>query len=262
MLYVHYLICDFISIASSAAMQEVDVLFTSPVQAGIEFAATVSDVAEQLDIACTGAKLQKVKTFCTQTKDENDIPLFSTAEIDSIKKSESIFDIFDVIHLHWNWHSHHLLPEIIKRIGSSAALELFKKFETKINYKEKLKNFNEKLIKLKKPVPPDYCKMIAIVNVDYKKINLKDCCEIDDFIAEYLREYECTERNKHHSVEFVWLVPLNAVEHLREKASQLREAFEKKSFISFEIHGVTIYDHRVSTRQVWIVDGITTCMLW
>ena len=68
------------SIASSTAVQEVQI-FTSPDQASIEFAAVVSDVAEELDGGSTGRKLAKIKLFCTHTTDESNIPLFSPKEI-------------------------------------------------------------------------------------------------------------------------------------------------------------------------------------
>jgi len=59
-------------------------IFTSPDQTSIEFAAVVSDVAEEFHDTCTG---EKIKLFCTHTTDESNIPLFSLKEIDAIKKS-------------------------------------------------------------------------------------------------------------------------------------------------------------------------------
>ena len=195
-LFVLYSIHDFTSLASSAATQGVR-LITSPVQTSFEFAAVVSDIAEQLNCACTASKLQKIKTFCSHTTDEDNIPLFSPTEICNIMASKSIFDIFYVIHPHWNWHSHHLLPVIIKKVGSSTALELLKKFEAKIKYNEKLKDLNENFSKWRKPLPPNYYKMVAIVDKNYDQIVLQDCMEIDDFIADCLSQYD-SEYSKHN----------------------------------------------------------------
>ena len=225
-------------------------MFNSPNQTSIEFGAVVSDIAEELHSSCVGYKLEKVRLVCTHTTDDYNIPIFSQTEIHNIKKSRSIFDIFNVIRPHWNWHSYHLLPVIINRVGSSTALELLKKFEAKIGYNKKLKDLNEMLKKWKKPTPPDYCKMVGIVDKDYTTIVLEDCFKIDIYISECLGQFECTEYNKSDSVEFVWIIPLAAVEGLREKASYLKEGFKKQLFISFEIHGVTIFNHRIPTLEV------------
>ena len=236
-------------IAPSTVMQEVQ-KFNSPNQTSIEFGAVVSDIAEELDNSCSGKKLEKVKLLCTHTTDDYNIPIFSKTEINTIKKSRSIFDIFDVIRPHWNWRSHHLLPVIINRVGSSTALELLKKFEAKIKYNKKLKDCNEMLKKWKKPIPPDYCKMVGIVDKDYATIVLEDCFKIDTYISECLGQFECTEYSESDSVKFVWIIPLDAAEELREKASKLKEAFKKASFISLEIHEVTIFNHRIPTLEV------------
>jgi len=151
-------------IAPSTTIQEVQE-FISPNQTSIEFGAVVSDIAEELQRSCVGYKLEKVKLVCTHTTDDYNIPIFSPREIDTIKKSGSIFDIFDVIRPHWNWRSHHLLPVIINRVDSesSSALELLKKFEAKIKYNKKLKDLNEMLIKWKKPTPQIIARWLVLL---------------------------------------------------------------------------------------------------
>ena len=235
--------------APSAPLQEVQV-FTSPDQTSIEFGAVVSDIAEVLNSSCVGDKLEKVKLLCTHTTDKYNIPIFSQREINTIKKSKSIFDIFDVIRPHWSWNSHHLLPVIIKRVGSTNALELFKKFEAKIKYNQKLKEINDMFKIWNKPVPPEYCKMIGIVDKDYDEIVLEDCFTIDTYISETLGQFQCVEYNRSDSVEFVWLVPVAAVEGLHEKALHLNEALQKKLFMSLKIDGVIVFDSRIPTLEV------------
>ena len=127
---------------------------------------------------------------------------------------------------------------------------------------DKLKDFNENLIKWRKPVPPDYCKMVGIIHKDYANIVLDNCFKIDTYISKFMGEYECTEYNKHDSVEFVWLVPLDAVEKLREKASRLKAVFKKVSVISFEIHEVTVYDQRIPIIEVCVIIILHTVCCW
>jgi len=226
------------------------VMFNSPDETSIEFGAVVSDIAEVLESSCVGNKLEKVKLLCTYTTDKHNIPIFNQKEIYTIKKSRSIFDIFDVIRPHWSWQSHHLLPVIIKRVGSPNALELLNKFEAKIKYNQKLQEINYMFKKWNKPVPAEYCKMIGIVDKDYDEIVLEDCFKIDTYISETLGQFQCVEYNKSDSVEFVWLVPVAAVEGLREKASHLKEALKEKLFMRLEIHGVTIFDSRIPAVEV------------
>ena len=240
---------DFVNTVPPTAIQEVS-MFTLPYQASIDFGAVVSDIAEELNSSCTGTKLDNIKLVCTYTTDEYDIPIFNPTEIDTIKNSRSIYEIFYVIRPHWSWHSHHLLPVIIKRVGSSRALQLLEKFEAKIMYNKKLKDFNEMLIKWNKPIPPDYCKMVGIVDKDYNEIVLEDCFKIDSYISENLGQFQCVEYNKSDSVQFVWLIPMAAVDKLCKKASHLKEGFKKELFISFEICGVIIYDQRIQTFEV------------
>lgn len=233
-------------------MQREKVL-SSPDQASIEFAAVVSDIAEILSSSCVGEKLEKVKLFCTHTNDEHNIPIFSQTEINIIKKSRSIYDIFDVIRPHWNWRSHHLLPVIIKRVGSKIALEMLKKFEAKIKYNQKLKEINDMFKRWNKPAPPEYCKMIGIIDKDYDEIVLKDCFQIDNYISEALGQFQCIEYNKANSVEFVWLVPIDAIEGLNRKVSHLKEDLKKNLFVSLEIHGVKVFINRIPPAKVSII---------
>jgi len=248
---MHIFIC--VCVGPSAGLQEVKIL-SSPDQASIEFGAVVSDIAEELSENCVGNKLEKVKLVCTYTTDKCNIPIFSQKEIRTIKKSQSIFGIFDVIRPHWNWHSHHLLPVIIKRVGSASALDMLRKFEAKIKYIQKLQEIHKMFEKWNKPVPPDYCKMIGIIDKDYDEIVLDDCFKIDTYISETLGQFQCIEYNKSNSVEFVWLVPVDAVEGLCKEASDLKIAFKKKLFQSLKIHEITIFDSRIPNLEVCMHD--------
>ena len=210
----------------------------------------MSDIAEELKTSCVGTKLEKVKLLCTYTTDDCNAFIFSPAEINAIKKGKSIFDIFDVIRPHWSWHSHRLLPAIIKRVGSPKASELLKKFEAKIKYNAKLKELDKIFKQFKKPIPPDYCQMVGIINKDYDEIVLEDCFKIDTYVSETLGQFENTEISKNNSVKFVWLVPIAEVPVLCQKATQIKEELKRESFLFLGINGITIFDNRNAALEV------------
>jgi len=224
----------------------VPMLFESPNQASIEFAAVIADIAEELN-TCIGEKhekLEKIKLLCEYLTDTDNIPVLSPKEIEKLKASKSIFGIFSLIRPHCSWHSHHLLPVIINRIGSSTALEMLKKFKAKVRYDKKLREINEMFVRSKVPMSEEYCKMVGIVDRDYSEIVLEDCIKIDDYISEVLGPFQCIEWNKCHSVGFVWLIPKASVIALCQRASQIKDEIKTKLFIFFEIHKIIVFDDR------------------
>ena len=96
-------------------------------------------------------------------------------------------------------------------------------------------------------------RLVGIIDKDYANIVLEDWFKIKIYISKFMGEYECTEYNKHDSVEFVLLVPLDAVEKLCEKASRLKAVFKKVSVISFETHEVTEYDQWIPIIEVCVI---------
>ena len=228
-------------------MNELD----TPDDASIEFGAVVSDIAEELNKCINkNESLNKIKLVCYQISTVQNIPLLSQVEIQHIKSSESIYDVFTVLHPHWNWCSHHILQTIIKRVKSPRAQELLKKFKDKINYKMKLKDVHEHLKNNKMPIPRGYSKMVAILDKDYSEVTLEEGLEIEEFVTECLGQSQPSEVNESCSIEIMWYVSSAAVDILTSMAMQRKEEFLLESFLFLKIGENTVFDQRDNKQKI------------
>jgi len=224
--------------------------FTKIEDASRDFSAVVTDIADILENTIKHS-IDKFKCFCLHfTAEGQNQNFFTPKEIEAIKSCTSFYQLFSETNKLWRWDSHRLLEMIIDRTKSEEAAAKLRDYRQKIDHQMKLKELAEAYQCSNEEPPPGYKKMVAIVDKDYATIVLEDCFKIDTYISECLGQFECTEYSESDSVKFVWIIPLDAAEELREKASKLKEAFKKASFISLEIHEVTIFNHRIPTLEV------------
>jgi len=213
-------------------------------QASSEFAAVVSDIAEELN-KCIHKKLSKIKLVCLHLTNEQNVPILSEKEIQRLHTSKSIYDIFSILRPHWNWSNYHLLYIIIKRINAPKAYIMLEKFKSKVDYQMKLQYVFEHFRKNKRALPDGYYLMTAIINKDYSEITLEDGEKIETFVRDTLGVVQpCIDVSESQSIEMTWYIPDIAVENLCSKAFEHKDAFILQSFLFLKIANTVIFDKR------------------
>ena len=191
---------------------------TTPNEASIEFSAVVADIAAELD-KCVNTNIDLVKTVCYNLTTNYNKALLSRKDKKKIKKCQSIYDIFEIVHPHWRWDSHRLLFTIIKRFNCPEALELLQKFEKKIDCQMKIEAVYAHIQCNKLPVPEGYAEVKTIINKDYNDVTLEQFSVLEAFVAKHLDIIQCPiEVNPAQSIQVIWLVCIEAVDSLCSRA--------------------------------------------
>ena len=211
----------------------------------LEFSAAVADIAEILD---KSANLNKLKSVCyTITTPEKSL-LFSAKKSAAIRASPSVFDVFYELRDHWRWDSHRLLFILIKRSGSQEALAKYEQFKNKVDYTKKLNELTTHFQSVQKSLPPGHTKMIVIIEKDYSDFTLKDCEEIDEYLADTFGSTTLPPPHfeQSSSIKVTWFIPIEAVSGVLSKAYQAKELFKLLSISYFEIDAVVIWNAKWS----------------
>ena len=209
----------------------------------LEFSALIADVAELLE---KSANINKFKLVCCHiTTTENSL-ILSEKEISQIHAGSSVFDIFFQLRNHWRWDNHRLLYTLIKRTGSQEAMDRLKQFRNKVDYTKKLNKLSEYFQSVRKPPPPGYTRMRAIIDKDYTDFNVKDCTELDKYLAFALgsatlnpADYEPST-----SIQVTWYIPTEAVSRLLGRAYHAKDTFQLLSISFFEIDEVVVWNKK------------------
>ena len=224
----------------------------TPDDASVDFTAVVFDIAKILEDALrhTG-DIEKFKCLCYGLTADDQL-FFSTAEKDAIKACKSFYVLFSEIHRSMRWDSHRLLSTIILRADLPEATAKLEQFKRKINYQIKLKDLFDSCVSNDRGPPDGYTEMVAIINKDYSEITVGEYKEIEDFLSTYFNELPPAKRARHHSVQFMWYIPTNAVPSLLLKAYQAREYFTlKPNIVCISIAGVIVWlNNEIYTLQV------------
>ena len=146
----------------------------------LEFSALVADVAELLE---KSANLNKFKLVCCHVTTTEQSLRLSEKEISQIRSSRSVFDIFFLLRDHWRWDNHRLLYTLIKRAQCQDAMDRLEQFRRKVDYTKRLNEFIHLIQSVHKPPPPGYTRMRAIIDKDYSEFTVKDCTELDEYLA-------------------------------------------------------------------------------
>ena len=146
----------------------------------LEFSALVADVAELLE---KSANLNKFKLICCHVTTTEKSLILSEKEISQIKNSKSVFEIFFLLRGHWRWDNHRLLYTLIKRTQCQDALDRLEQFRKKVDYTKKFNELSRHFLSVHKLPPPGYTKMRAIIDKDYSEFTVKDCIELDEYLA-------------------------------------------------------------------------------
>ena len=227
---------------------------TTPNEASIEFSAVVADIAEELN-SCVNTNIDKVKAVCYNLTTSYHKALLSPSDKEKIKNCKSIYGIFEIVHPHWRWDSHRLLFTIIKRVKCPEALELFRKFEKKIDFQMKIKEIYAHIQCNRLPVPESYAEVEAIIEKDYNDVTLKEFSVLEEFVCKHLDIIQCPfEVNPAQSVQVIWLVYIEAVDSLCSRAFECKEAFLQNSFTYLKIGDIDI----LNTPQVSLISYFTS----
>ena len=212
----------------------------------LEFSALVADVADILNKS--PVVLEKLKLVCYNINTPERSLLFSDKESAAIRASSSVFDIFYELRGHWRWDSHRLLFTLIKRSGSQEALDKLKQFDRKINYTKKLIKFTEQFQSAQKPLPPGYTEMIAIIQKDYSDFTLKECEELDEFLADRFNSptLPVAHYENFNSIKVTWYIPVEVVSGTLSRAYQAKELFHFLKISYFEIDEIVVWNVKKS----------------
>ena len=227
-----------------------------PDKFGLDFADVISDIVDELHQS-SKHRLEVIKIACIFPTNEKALPIFSPEQVEHIKSSKTICDVFYHIRTHLTWNSHRLLNLIVKKSRSEKAKEMLKNFEKKINYKITLTDLCQKFKEQNMELPPNYCEMIGIVDKDYNEMTGEDYRIIDKFIAEDLGPYKLVKVEKSNSVAFVWLVPVYTAWALYKKASLIKKVLQAESFIFLKIGDFTVFDSRITKQVLHIYTAYT-----
>ena len=165
---------SILELLQSVRIKEMDEL-------SLEFSALVADVADILE---KSINLNKLKLVCCIITTIEKSQILSEKESSQIQASKSVFDIFFLLRNHWRWDNHRLLYILIKRTGSQEAMDRLKQFRDKVDYTKKLNRLSEYFQSVRKPPPPGYTRMRAIIDKDYSEFTLTDCTELDKYLAD------------------------------------------------------------------------------
>ena len=209
----------------------------------LEFSALVADVAELLE---QSANLNKFKLVCCHVTTTEKSLILSEKEISQIRSSGSVFDIFFLLRGHWRWDNHRLLYTLIKRTQCQDAVDRLEQFRKKVDYTKRLNEFSHHIQSVRKPPPPGYTKMRAIIDKDYSEFTVKDCTELDEYLAGSLGS---TTLNPGYfesstSIQVTWYIPTEAVSGLLGRAYQAKETFQLLSISFFEIDEVVVWNKK------------------
>ena len=212
----------------------------------LDFSALVADVADILNKP--PAVLEKLKLVCCNINTAERSLLFSDKESAAIRASSSVFDIFYELRDHWRWDNHRLLFILIKRSGSQEALDRLKLFEKKIDYTKRLTDFTKQFQSARKPLPPGYAKMIAIIQKDYTDFTLKECDELDEYLADCFKSPTLTvpHYESSNSIKVTWYIPIEAVSATLSRAYQAKELFQFLKISYFEIDEIIVWNVKKS----------------
>ena len=216
----------------------------------LEFSALVADVADILHKS--PAILNKLKSVCYSITTTEKSLLFSEKESAAIRASHSVFDVFYELRGHWRWENPRLLFTIIKRSGSREALKKYEQFQNKKKYTEKLSKLASYFQSVQKSLPPGYTRMIAIIEKDYSDFTVKECEELDEYLADVFNSVALppADYEKSHSIKVTWYIPTEAVSGVLSKAYQAKELFKLLSISYFEIDEVVIWNNKWLSLQV------------
>jgi len=209
----------------------------------VDFNGALFDIAQILESTLKRSDdIEKFKCLCYGLTTHDQL-FFSAAEKDAIKACKSFYELFSEIHRSLRWDSHRLLNTIITRAGLPEAAAKLEKFEKKINYQMKLKDISDSHVANDTPLPDGYAEMVAIVDKDYSQITVDEYKEIENFLSVHLNELPPPKCARHHSVQFTWYIPTDAVPMLLQKAYQAREFLMlQPTIVCITIAGVIVWD--------------------
>ena len=209
----------------------------------LEFSALVADVADILEKANS---LNKFKLVCCQITTLERSLILSKKESSKIQASKSLFDIFFLLRDHWRWDNHRLLYILIKRTRSQEAVDRLKQFRKKVDYMKRLNEFSRHFQSLCKPPPPGYTEMRAIIDKDYSEFTIKDCTELDEYLAGTLGGTTLSppELEPSTSIQVTWYIPTEAVSGLLGRAYQAKDTFQLLSISFFQIDEVVVWNKK------------------
>ena len=236
--------CSYTEQLQSVTIKKLDEL-------SLEFSALIADVAELLE---KSASLNKFKLVCCHITTTESSPVFSEKEISQIHASSSVFDIFFQLRNHWRWDNHRLLYTLIKRTGSQEAMDRLKQFRSKVDYTKKLNKLSEYFQSVRTLPPTGYTTMRAIIDKDYSEFTVKDCTEIDKYLAFAFGSATLNPADYEPSTSILvtWYIPTEAVSGLLCKAYQAKETFQLLSISFFEIDEVVVWNKKWPySLQVW-----------
>ena len=228
--------CFLVELLQSVTVKEMDEL-------SLEFSAVVADVAEILEKT---ANLNKFKLVCCNVTTKGKSLILNEKESSQIHSSKSIYDIFYLLRNHWRWDNHRLLYTLIMRTGSQEAMKKLELFRRKIDYTIELNKISRHFQSVRKPPPPGYTKMRAIIDKDYSEFTVKDCTDLDEYLASALggTTLNPPEIKPTNSIQVTWYIPTEAVSGLLGRAYQAKETFQLLSISFFEIDEVVVWNKK------------------
>ena len=211
----------------------------------LDFSALVADVAGILEKS-NSLILNKFKLVCCNVATTENSLILSEKESLQMRASKSVFDIFFLLRGHWRWDSHSLLYTLIKRTNSQEAMEKLKQFRDKVDYTKKLNKLSEYFQSVRKPPPPGYTRMRAIIDKDYSEFNVKDFIELDEHLAAAFGSTTLNppDYKPSTSIQVTWYIPTEAVSWLLGRAYQSKDTFQLLSISFFQIDEVVVWNKK------------------
>ena len=209
----------------------------------LEFSACVADVAEILE---KFANLNKFVLVCCNVTTPEKSLILTENEISQLRAGKSVFDIFVLLRDHWRWDNHRLLYTLIKRTGSQDAMDKLEQFRKKVDYTKKINELSQHCQSVCKPPPPGYTRMRAIIDKDYSEFTVKDCTELDKYLASALGSTTLNppDFKPSASIQVTWYIPTEAVGAFLGRAYQAKETFQLLSISFFEIDEVIVWNKK------------------
>ena len=254
-------------VATKGIYSESLVQFCTADKASMEFGLLVDEIIEELE-KNKSSNLRKLKTISsTLTVHKNsDIHVFNDRQLEEIQACNDIHTILTHKLRHcYRWDDCSMLYMLMLSVNSASCQRLIKNFEVKVNSKIKLHQIYEHC-KQKGFVCSEQCqKIVAIVDDRiFSDITLEEYYVLKRFVSEQcgVEDYVISPfiKASSSSLALEWYIPVTAVAHMIEIASNNEGNFVENCFVYLSISSSVILDYRdiVSARHHFTECEVTT----
>jgi len=242
------------------------VQYSTPDEASIEFGILLQEILEELEKNKTSnlLKLQTISSALT-VQNNSKVRVFTDRQLEEIWACNSIPILLMIKLRHcYRWDDFSMLTKLMSSLKSEKCLHLLESFEVKIKSEMKLQHIYEYCIQKGFEFPGEYHKIIAIVhNKIFSDITKQEYDVLKHFVSQQcgVEAYVISPIIKAFSSSLIleWFIPVTAVTHMTETASNNKGNFIEVYFVYLKISSTVIFDCRDNVSNFTVM-AYNMCM--